>query len=138
MTVRLRGHHLLCVLTFAGEGYDGPFVANFARVADRLAAGEEVLVVEGPDDVCAPLLEGDAPHCLLPRVGRRDALAVAGVCAVLGRPVAAGDRLTLAPAQVRRLRDAFAAGTVRAACAGCEWSDLCSSIAGAGFAGTRL
>jgi hypothetical protein len=105
VTVRLRGHHLLCILTFVGKGYDGPFVANLARVIDRLAAGEAVLVVDGPDDVCAPLLEGDAPRRLLARIGHRDA---------------------------------FAAGTLRRACAGCRWSDLCTSVAGTGFAGIRL
>lgn len=138
MTVGLRGHHLLCILTFARRGYDGGFVENFDRVIERIGGGEEVLVIEGPDDVCGPMLASEAPHCHLPRVRDRDASALASVSTVLGRPVAVGDRLSLTPEQVRRLRDGFAAGTVRAACADCEWSGLCSSIAGAGFAGTRL
>jgi len=57
--VRLRAHHLLCILTFAGKGYSPAFVANMAGVVARIGAGEPIEVVAGPDDICAPL-EGAA------------------------------------------------------------------------------
>ncbi len=58
MTVRLRGHHLLCMLTFVGKGYSPAFVENYDRIAGRLSEGEDILLVDGPDDICAPLLCG--------------------------------------------------------------------------------
>jgi hypothetical protein len=36
------------------------------------------------------------------------------------------------------LRSAFSTGDIRPACAGCEWSALCDSVAGSGYAGASL
>ncbi|AWK88920.1 DUF1284 domain-containing protein [Azospirillum thermophilum] len=138
MTVRLRAHHLLCMLTYAGKGYSPAFVANYDLVVARLAGGEDILMVEGPDDLCAPLLGDPQAHCRNAGVRGRDAAAAAAVTALLARPVAAGDRLRLDAALLERLRTAFRAGTTRTACGGCEWSGLCTGIAEGGFAGTRL
>lgn len=138
MTVRLRGHHLLCLLTYKGEGYGPAFVANLDRLAGRLAAGEAALLVEGPDDVCAPLAEAEPEaHCGLARVAERDRAALAALAPHLGL-LAPGRRLRLDGATVARLRAAFAKGAIRAACAGCEWAALCGEIARAGYPGVRL
>lgn len=143
MTVRLRGHHLLCLLTYKGKGYGPAFVANLDRIAARLTAGEEVLLVDGPDDVCAPLRGGgaggeDAPHCGLERIRGRDRRALEAISALLNRRLGPGERLTLDRRTSAGLRRAFRAGEIRTACAGCEWANFCSSIAEAAFAGTRL
>ena len=63
-----RAHHLLCMLTFAGDGYTPEFVANFAAIVARIGAGEAVELVDGPDDVCAPLDGPDDIHCDDPSV----------------------------------------------------------------------
>lgn len=138
MTVRLRAHHLLCMLTYLGRGYSPAFTANYDRVIGRLAAGEGIELVSGPDDVCAPLLCDPEAHCRLGRIRDRDGAAALAVGTLLGRVLAPGDRLDLSPALLERLRAAFRDGTLRAACAGCEWSELCTDVAAAGFAGTRL
>jgi hypothetical protein len=140
VTVRLRGHHLLCLLTYKGEGYSPAFVANLDRIAARLAAGEAVQIVDGPDDVCTPLLAGgaDEPHCLLPRVAARDAAALADLSARMERPLAPGQCLALDPATVAGLRAAFAEGGIRKACTACEWGGFCTGVARAGYAGVRL
>jgi hypothetical protein len=118
------------MLTFAGEGYTPAFVANFERVVARIAAGEPVEVVEGPDDVCAPLRGTTDTHCLAATVRVRDAEALR-VLDFAGP--AALDRTAIAA-----LRERFAAGTIRSACAGCSWFDLCGRIAASGFAAARL
>ena len=141
MTLRLRHHHLLCLLTYVGKGYSPAFTANFDRLAARISDGEAVLLVDGPDDVCAPLLtdtNGPEPHCLRDGARRRDAQAASAVGGVLGRPVPTGSRITLDPVTIRTLRRAFIAGTVRSACIGCEWYDLCSTVAAEGFDGALV
>lgn len=138
MTIRLRAHHLLCLLTYAGKGYSPAFTAGFTAIATRIAAGEAVVMTDGPDDVCAPMLDDPACHCRGNSVVRRDAQAARDVAALLGRPVAPGQRLVLDRAVLDRMRRAFAQGGIRSACAGCDWADLCRDIAADGFAATVL
>jgi len=138
MTVRLRPHHLLCLQTYVGEGYSPAFVANYDAVVARLAAGEAALLVDGPDAICAPLADDPEAHCRLPRIAERDRKARLAAGAVLGRRLAAGDRLVLDAAALDALRRRFASGRGRAACAGCRWRDLCTGVAARGFAGARL
>ena len=139
--VHLRGHHLLCILTYMGRGYTPHFVVRMDDAVRRIAAGADVELVDGPDDLCAALLEEGScqgEHCTTARVERRDSLARGDVAAFIGRPVATGTRLTFTPDLVARLRRAFAEGTIRSACGGCEWKSLCDGLAETGFAGTRL
>jgi hypothetical protein len=138
MTVRLRAHHLLCMLTYVGKGYTPSFCANYDQIAARLTRGEDILLIDGPDDVCAPLLSTEEPHCHNESVLERDAEAAASVSALLETPVVPGFRLSLDAMTLARFQAAFAAGTTRTACGGCEWSGLCDSVAGGGFQDTRL
>ncbi|MDG4880565.1 DUF1284 domain-containing protein [Mesorhizobium sp. WSM4884] len=138
MTVRLRAHHLLCLLTYVGKGYSPAFTANYDKVVGRLGEGEAVLIVSGPDDICAPMLDEPEPHCLRESAAERDGLAARDVGALLGRPVQAGDRLALDPAGLARMRTAFSSGQTRQACSGCEWSGLCGAVAAGGFQDARL
>lgn len=48
----LRGHHLICLHFFAGEGYSAEFVDNLRSTLGHLRDAPFRLV-EGPDDVCA-------------------------------------------------------------------------------------
>jgi hypothetical protein len=124
------------MLTFAGEGYSAEFVANFAAIVRRIGAGEAIELIDGSDDVCAALAASGDAHCANASVGRRDrhallALAEAGVPVAVRPFVVDGERLA-------GLRAQFAAGTIRAACRGCEWFDRCTSIAKDGFAASVL
>ena len=59
--MRLRGHHLVCLHFFRGEGYSPEFVQGLAGLIRRAEAGEPVVVACGPDDVCSacPYLAGE-------------------------------------------------------------------------------
>lgn len=48
----LRGHHLICLHFFNGEGYNREFIENLSQVLRR-AVDETVEVTPGADDVCA-------------------------------------------------------------------------------------
>lgn len=56
----LRGHHLICLHFFGGEGYSAPFVENLKEILAR-AEGSIVETCEGGDDVClkCPHLKGN-------------------------------------------------------------------------------
>ena len=145
MAIHLRPHHLLCMLTFIGKGYSPAFVANLEQVVRRLATGTETIhIVAGPDDICAPLLgafgePGNADcHCHRASVVERDRLATQAISALLDRSLAPGAQFLLTHADLDNLRTAFAAGTIRQACTGCQWKPLCDGIAATGFAATLL
>ena len=48
----LRGHHLICLHFFNGEGYDEAFIKNL-RDTLELASEGEIIISSGVDDVCA-------------------------------------------------------------------------------------
>ncbi|TIO07119.1 DUF1284 domain-containing protein [Mesorhizobium sp.] len=138
MTVRLRSHHLLCLLTYVGKGYSAAFTANYDGIAERLGRGEDILIVTGPDDICVPLLGVPEPHCLRESAAERDRLAARDVGDLLARPIQAGTRLQLDAAILAALRKAFSGGRTRPACQGCEWAGLCTTVATSGYRDTRL
>ncbi len=129
------------MLTFVGRGYSAEFVANFETIVGRLREGASVQLVDGPDDVCAPLCRdsGEA-HCVNASVTARDILARTALAAIpeLATLVHASHAIRLDSAIVADLRGRFAAGSIRAACAGCEWSSFCTQIAADGFSTARL
>jgi len=49
--LKLRGHHLICLHFFSGEGYDAIFIENLKNILKR-AAIKEIEVCSGADDVC--------------------------------------------------------------------------------------
>lgn len=126
------------MLTHVGLGYSPDFVANFRRVLIRLVDGEEVSAVDGPDDLCAPLLGDPDAHCRRASVSVRDDRARAAIRDHLGLDAGPSRRLVLDVPILRAMRDRFRAGDTRAACAGCEWADLCSRVAGDGYRDTVL
>jgi hypothetical protein len=50
--IKLRGHHLICLHFFTGEGYNPEFIGNLKEILRRVQAGENVEVCSGADDVC--------------------------------------------------------------------------------------
>lgn len=58
--ISLRGHHLICLHFFMGEGYGASFVENLENVIER-AKREGIKIQQGADDVCiaCPHLAGD-------------------------------------------------------------------------------
>lgn len=65
MAIRLRGHHLLCLLGFRGMGYSVDFCANMTAIYETLRKEPqtEVEIITGPDDVCRAYPPDKANHC---------------------------------------------------------------------------
>ncbi|AZN42157.1 DUF1284 domain-containing protein [Paenibacillus albus] len=65
MEIRLRGHHLLCLLGFRGMGYSAKFSANMRLVYNELREQPQTLItiIGGPDDLCACFPKDAEQHC---------------------------------------------------------------------------
>lgn len=60
--MKLRGHHLLCILGFQGYGYSEDFVLNIARINElRKSDKTTIKLINRPDDICSacPNLKDD-------------------------------------------------------------------------------
>lgn len=126
------------MLTYGGKGYSPAFTANYDKVIARLVAGEDIMIHQGPDDICQPILATNEPHCFRDSVLERDAKAMQDVGQLLGQPLQTGDVINLDGSMLDRFRGAFLNRTTRSACTGCEWFDLCSTVSGSGYPDTRL
>ncbi len=127
------------MLTYVGKGYSPAFVENYDRIAGRLSEGEDILLVDGPDDICAPLLCGGDCHCYEASIRKRDRLAMEAVGELLGQTLSTQKAFELDTERLVVMRGAFAKGALRKACERCEWSDLCTRIATADqFHGVKI
>jgi len=118
----LRAHHLLCLHGFQGLGYDDRFVENMGEICARVRAepGPEIVVVNEPDDICAP-----CPHALGGACGKTESDAEEKAKQLDHRVLA---KLGLHPGQVFS-RDALLAliqekitpEDLVSVCEGCEW-----------------
>lgn len=126
------------MLTYVGRGYTPAFTANMDAIVKRLAKGETIHMVEGADDICAPVMSAADTHCFDPSVTDRDRMVIADVETCIGISLREGAEFTLTPELLSELRAFNAADTFAGACLGCQWKDLCADIAGKGYPGTKL
>jgi hypothetical protein len=134
----LRGHHLLCVLNYSGNGYTPAFIANLNQICDRLNAGEAVRLTWRADSVCQPMLQHQSCHCYQASIVWRDFWGFLATSMVLRRWCFPPRSMVLRAEQVARLRGAFRSGAIRTGCLGCEWFGVCSSTAQAGWVKSKL
>jgi hypothetical protein len=134
--IKLRPHHLLCILSYVGKGYSQSFTDNFDALMERINKGErEVEIVTGPDDICAPRLCDASDitcHCYEERIILRDKIALENL------NYSYGDVISLDLEWIKDMRVRFHLGENRQACQGCQWYDLCTGIAEHGFKEGRL
>lgn len=116
--VRLRGHHLLCVLGFRGHGYSPAFTRNLAAIVRRLSDSDPpVRIAAGADDICAQYPPNEDPHCDEARVTQRDRRVL--------------ERLKLHPGEIlswselsARIASVFVPEDLDTLCATCSWLPL--------------
>jgi len=63
--IRLRGHHLICLHFFSGEGYDLKFIANLGKILERAGSGREITICTGADDVCCKCSHLNGERCFV-------------------------------------------------------------------------
>ncbi|MGD0887191.1 MAG: DUF1284 domain-containing protein [Thermodesulfovibrionales bacterium] len=77
---KLRGHHLICLQFFHGEGYNAKFVDNLGVIRESMR-DEPIDISVGTDDVCGkcPYLKGNAcgyDKCAEEEIGEMDERAL--------------------------------------------------------------
>lgn len=120
--IKLRGHHLICLQFFRGQGYDPVFLEKLREVMKR-AATEPVEVAEGPDELCraCPYLQKE--QCTHPETSEaeiremdRTALEILNL--------APGSRLKWPEETRTPLREGFGRW-VWEFCQECSWRPVC-------------
>ena len=121
----LRGHHLICLHFFHGEGYDAAFIGNLQELLSRTTR-DAVRVVEGPDDVCrrCPHLRND--RCSYhtdseAEVQKMDESAL--------RLLRAGPGDEVRWDRIRQVLPDVFAGWYESYCASCDWRSACEKDA---------
>jgi hypothetical protein len=125
VSAHLRGHHLICLQFYRGQGYSDSFVANLEHV-QASAAEKPAVIVSGPDDVCSacPGLGPDGT-CQDPDTGEAEALRIDALALQL-LDAAIGESLSLSHAREWLAADAAACERWRAeSCLTCRWQRAC-------------
>lgn len=119
--IRLRAHHLLCIHGFRGQGYSPLFVANMARLVDRLENSPEasIQVVDGADDVCSACPHMEQGRCNRPdqHVDELDQRVRAKLGFEEGYTASWSSILDI-------IRDRIDPFRLEVVCGGCRWLDL--------------
>lgn len=140
-SVRMRGHHLLCMLGWKGVGYTPAFTINYNKIIERLKTETVTIeIIEGKDDICAPLNSEnyEGYHCEDEDVLIRDKKALDDINRTLGLNLTIGSQFEISEIYLADMRALFQKYEIRSACAGCSWHDFCSDIAADNFKDTKL
>lgn len=114
--VKLRGHHLLCLLGYRGKGYSDGFCANMTEIYETLRRKPEteIEVIDGPDDICRAFPIDQHAHCRNDSVFRKDI----DILTRLG--MAVGDRSSWSDV-LERVADRVQPIDIRSLCSDCRW-----------------
>lgn len=120
---RLRGHHLVCLEFYKGQGYDIAFVDNLKEAIER-AEEYGIEAIFGPDDICkaCPHLKGG--QCMNSEsaeeeIQKMDEFALGMLGIEEGAVVSRNEISRKIPSYFKLWHDEF--------CAGCSWRQACET-----------
>jgi len=123
--IRVRGHTLLCLQGFRGEGYSPEFVENMASIHQALTTNPDRLieVIASPDAICRACPHRQASGCTL-NGERSEAEMVEQDRAVMLRlGLNVGDHLRWSEL-LERVRRAVSGKDLPSICGTCRWLPL--------------
>ena len=122
--MKIRAHHLLCMLGFRGLGYSEEFTENMGKVVAEFNSGAAlpVIVVAECDVICEPCPHNRGNRCVKkPDSERRVIAKDLDVLRRMGLESGAG----LAAARVRQIvKESFSSGDLAEICSDCQWRGL--------------
>ena len=116
--VNLRAHHGMCLSFFQGKGYSGEFVENMSRMKAILAENPEIILMDGPDDICAA-----CPNRLTETCAEKASRYDREVLRRCGLSV--GERLPYREFSRKVIETILRPGVRAEICGDCQWSSLC-------------
>ena len=122
--LKIRGHHLLCLLGFRGRGYSPAFVEAMRRVSEvfRSDADTPIVLVTGCDIICASCphnIDGEcrkSPDAAI-RINDKDA-------AILKKLGFRANSCTTPKEAMAKVKEIFSPGDITAMCGQCQWLEL--------------
>ena len=114
----LRAHHGMCLSFFQGKGYSGDFVENMVRMKAILAENPEIILMDGPDDICAA-----CPNRLTETCAEKASRYDREVLRRCGLSV--GERLPYREFSRKVIETILRPGVRAEICGDCQWSSLC-------------
>lgn len=115
---KIRAHHGVCLYFFQGKGYSGDFVENMARMKAILAENPEIILMDGPDDICAA-----CPNRLTETCAEKASRYDREVLRRCGLSV--GERLPYREFSRKVIETILRPGVRAEICGDCQWSSLC-------------
>lgn len=115
---KIRAHHGMCLSFFQGKGYSGDFVENMARMKAILAENPEIILMDGPDDICAA-----CPNRLTETCAEKTSRYDREVLRRCGLSV--GERLPYREFSRKVIETILRPGVRAEICGDCQWSSLC-------------
>ncbi|MFQ5925586.1 MAG: DUF1284 domain-containing protein [Dehalococcoidia bacterium] len=120
--MRLRAHHLLCLLGFRGLGYSREYVENMTLIADQLRSSLQtsIEVVSKPDDICSPCPFLGEKGCQQRGVESEERARGRDQDVMKRLNVVAGDKITWSDVE-KRIRSSISPEDLGVICQNCQW-----------------
>ncbi|WP_242968513.1 DUF1284 domain-containing protein [Sulfobacillus sp. hq2] len=115
-TIRLRGHHILCLLGYRGMGYSEEYIVNMTAIHQTLRNEPQtrIILITGPDDLCDKFPTTQPYHCEDAEIFWRDQRVLDQLSLSLTKE-------TTWDAIVDRIRQHMVSGDIDTLCATCSW-----------------
>ncbi|MGE3154343.1 MAG: DUF1284 domain-containing protein [Nitrospiraceae bacterium] len=123
--IRLRGHTLLCLQGFRGEGYSPEFVANMAAIHQALTQshGSQIEVIAAPDVICAACPHRQPTGCRANGERSEEVMIEQDHVVMRRLGLNVGDRLRWGDL-LDRIRNSIDGDELPAICGNCRWLRL--------------
>lgn len=131
-TMKIRGHHLLCIQSFKGFGYNQDFIDNMYKLIDAIKSSNDLFlhIVAECDDIClycphATSTKNPSPRICLKddnseiELRKMDLNVISRFNLSVGKKIKASEVFKLAQTEIRKDKDIFKI------CGSCKWIDIC-------------
>lgn len=120
--ISLRAHHLVCLQSFQGKGYDDAFVSHASGLLDRLLDNAErkiITVANKCDDLCE-----FCPNNWNGKCEDEQKIAALDDCYAKLLEVSFGDVVSFLEAR-RKIAERISKEQFEQICGDCKWHDIC-------------
>ena len=118
--MKLRGHHLICILGYRGLGYSQEYVDNMTRIVEQLRPSTLLWICSEPDDICAPCPFLGEKGCQERGPGSEEVVRNRDLAVMERLGIAAGDSIPWGEVK-ERIRRCISPEDLVDICQDCQW-----------------